>query len=51
MNIQPRDTKTFTLNELIDKLGTLKTLLGVGGMPTDVKSIEVEDDRVYFKTE
>lgn len=50
MQIQPRDTKTFTLIELIDKLDTLKTLLGVSGMPTDVKSIEVENDKIYFNT-
>lgn len=51
MKILPRDTKTFTLAELLDKLPSLQALLGVRGIPTDVKCIEVEDDRIYFITE
>lgn len=50
MEITPKDTKTFSLMELIEKMSTLRDLFGSWGIPTDVKSIEVENNCVYFKT-
>lgn len=50
MNITPKDTKTFSLSELVEKLSTLQNLIGFSGIQTDVRNITVIDDCVYFKT-
>lgn len=50
MNITPKDTKTFSLSELVEKLSTLQNLIGYSGISTDVRRIEVHDCEVDFIT-